>query len=265
MSLESTSFISSSIKFFCGLYWMEISLLLVLVIGTFLLDQKFQIDLPKKLFLAINHIILQRFLSLLAFYIPFLEMVNTHMPLIGVAHPYMTRLFLPHFITDSIELLQRVPFLSFTYLIVGYGIFIRYKIPKDRLTRFNFMYSIILMSFLGTTGELFDALTDRLMSDPINKSELALLVFILWLSIFIPCFFRAFFGRYESNAFMREAIEIHLGRDGPDFIWWDRTRKDQAPKPKPKPERKPRWWQRKKKNIVSKKKPRKKPRKKPKL
>ena len=32
---------------------------------------------------------------------------------------------------------------------------------------------------------------------------------------------------------MREAIEVHLGRDGPDFIWWDRTRKDQAPK-KPK-------------------------------
>jgi len=34
--------------------------------------------------------------------------------------------------------------------------------------------------------------------------------------------FRAVLGRYPTNAFIRDNIEVHLGRDGPDFKWWDR-------------------------------------------
>ena len=95
------------------------------------------------------------------------------------------------------------------------------------------MYGIIIISFQGIFHELFLNFTNAFVKNPADKSEAALLAFLAWVVIFIPCFLRALFGKYEGNTFMREAIEVHLGRDGPDFIWWDRTRKDQAPK-KPK-------------------------------
>nr|YP_011007340.1 hypothetical protein V2495_pgp040 [Scytothamnus australis]WAM64769.1 hypothetical protein [Scytothamnus australis] len=215
------------------LYWGEIFLFILFFLLGFILDQKFSINQPRKWFLAFNGLIIQRVLSLLAYYIPYLDVVNTYIPLVANSHPYLVRIFLPNFVIDSVEIVQQIPFLSFLYLMVAYGIFVRYKIPKDRLVRFNIMYGVIIISFQGILHEIFTYFTESVLDNPTDKSEAALLGFLIWLLVFIPCFSRALLGKYESNAFMREAIEVHLGRDGPDFIWWDRVRKDKSPK-KPK-------------------------------
>ena len=220
-------------KIFFGIYWMEIWIFISFLILGFILDQKFQIKKPRKWFLQFNGLIFQRFFSVLAYYVPYLDVVNTHIPLIAETHPFLVRLFLPNFIAESVDFIQRIPFLPFIYLMFCYGILVRYKIPEDRLVRFNIMYGVIIISFQGILHELFINFTNVFIKNPADKSEAALLAFLAWILIFIPCFFRAIIGEYESNAFMREAIEVHLGRDGPDFIWWDRTRKDQVPK-KPK-------------------------------
>nr|QWK41655.1 hypothetical protein [Akkesiphycus lubricus] len=213
-----------------GVYWVELLVFVVFLFIGFILEQKFNFNKPRKWFFAFNGLICQRLLSVLAYYVPYLDVVNTHMPLIAEAHPFLVRLFLPNFVAESIDIIQRIPFLSFIYLMLGYGVLIRYKIPKDRFVRFNIMYGIIIISFQGIFHELFLNFTNAFVKDPVDQSEAALLAFLSWVVIFIPCFLRALFGKYEGNTFMREAIEVHLGRDGPDFIWWDRTRKDQAPK-----------------------------------
>nr|YP_011007200.1 hypothetical protein V2494_pgp040 [Pleurophycus gardneri]WAM64487.1 hypothetical protein [Pleurophycus gardneri] len=221
------------LELFFGVYWVEIFIFILFLVLGFVLEQKFNFNKPRKWFLAFNGLVCQRVLSVLAYYIPYLDVVNTHMPLIAETHPFLVRIFLPNYIAESVNLIQKVPFLSFLYLLFGYGILVRYKIPEDRFVRFNIMYGIIIISFQGIFHELFINFTNVFVKNPADKSEAALLAFLAWVVIFIPCFLRALFGKYEGNTFMREAIEVHLGRDGPDFIWWDRTRKDQAPK-KPK-------------------------------
>nr|YP_011005653.1 hypothetical protein V2479_pgp039 [Cutleria multifida]WAM62657.1 hypothetical protein [Cutleria multifida] len=216
-----------------GVYWLEVCIFVGFLSLGFLLEQKFKFKKPRKWFLKFNGLIIQRGLSMLAYFIPYLDVVNTYIPLISPTHPFLVRLFLPNFIADSVEMIQRIPFLPFVYLMLGYGILIRYKIPKDRFVRFNIMYGILIISFQGILHEIFITFNNVFFTDPVDKGESALLAFIIWIIIFIPCFLRALFGKYEGNTFMREAIEVHLGRDGPDFVWWDRTKKDKAPK-KPK-------------------------------
>nr|YP_011007578.1 hypothetical protein V2497_pgp082 [Syringoderma abyssicola]WAM65007.1 hypothetical protein [Syringoderma abyssicola] len=176
----------------------------------------------------------QRIFSMLAYYIPYIDLLNMQIPIIQRGHPFLVRLVLPNFIVDSMEFCQQVPFLSLVYLLLTYGIFIRYKIPEDRLIRFNIMSSIILMSFQGIFYELFGYYTTFFCKTPGDAAEVALVTFILWLYIFIPCFIRGARGEYVSNIFIREAIEVHLGRDGPDFTWWDRKKKKRRRPRKPK-------------------------------
>lgn len=208
--------------------WLEFFSLVLFCLLGFILDQKFNIKKPRKWFLSFNGLILQRFIAVMAYFVPYLEVLNVHIPLVEKTHPFLVRLFLPHFVADSLEVFQQIPFLHFFYLMIGYGVLVRYKIPEDRFVRFNIMYSVLLLSFQGILGEVFGYVINSDFFCPTmeDKSEAALIMLIFWLLALIPCFLRALFGVYTSNKFMREAIEVHLGRDGPDFIWWDRRKKD---------------------------------------
>lgn len=216
-----------------GLYWAEITVLALFLVIAFVLEQKFNFKKPRQWFLAFNNLIFRRGLSALAYAVPYLDMINLHIPLLKDDHPLVLRLFMPNFVTESIDLMQQVPFLSFIYLSIGYGFFIRYKIPGDRLVRYNIMYSIMLVSLQGIINEMFISFTEAFIVNDYLRSQVTLMAFFCWLTLYIPCFVRAFLGKYDENKFIREAVEVHLGRDGPDFIWWDRIRKDKAPKRPP--------------------------------
>lgn len=222
-----------AIRVLFGLYWLEIVILVLFLIIAFILEQKFNFKKPREWFFAFNALIFTRSFSALAYAVPYLDMINLHIPLLKDDHPLVLRLFMPNFVADSIDIIQQIPFLTFIYLSIGYGFFIRYKIPGDRLVRYNIMYSIMLVSLQGIVNEMFLAFTDTFIVDDYLRSQVTLMAFFCWLSLYIPCFVRAFLGKYDNNQFIREAVEVHLGRDGPDFIWWDRERKDKAPKRPP--------------------------------
>lgn len=224
---------SEYLRMIVGLYWVEIIILALFIVLAFVLEQKFNFKKPREWFIAFNILIFNRGLSTLAYVIPYLEMINTHIPLLADDHPLILRVFMPDFVTEAIDTIQGIPFLAFIYLSVGYAFFIRYKVPTDRLVRYNIMYSIMLISLQGLISDMFVAFTDTVIFDDYLRSQITLIAFFWWLSIYIPCFIRALLGKYDDNKFIREAVEVHLGRDGPDFIWWDRTRKDKAPKRPP--------------------------------
>lgn len=220
-------------KILFGLYWFEISVLAFFLVIAFVLEQKFNFKKPRQWFIAFNSLIFKRSFSVLAYAVPYLDMINLHIPLLQHDHPLVLRLFMPNFVTELIDIMQQIPFLSFIYLSLGYGFFIRYKIPGDRLVRYNIMYSIMLVSLQGIVNEMFISFTDVFIVSDYLRSQVTLMAFFCWLSLYIPCFIRALLGKYDENKFIREAVEVHLGRDGPDFIWWDRIRKDKAPKRPP--------------------------------
>jgi len=200
------------------------------ILIAFVLEQKFKFDKPKKWFVAFNALLFQRGFSAIAYYVPYLDMINTHIPLLQDEHPLVLRLFLPNFVADSIDVVQQIPFLSFVYISLGYGLCIRYKIPKDRFIRYNVMYSIMLISLQGIINDMFITFIETVIFDTEIRSNITLLSFFLWLALYIPCFVRSFAGKYDENKFIREAVEVHLGRDGPDFIWWDRRKKGKKDK-----------------------------------
>nr|YP_009505213.1 hypothetical protein Petal_068 [Endarachne binghamiae]AXC47168.1 hypothetical protein Petal_068 [Endarachne binghamiae] len=222
-----------AIRVLFGLYWLEIIILVLFLVIAFILEQKFNFKKPREWFFAFNTLIFTRSFSALAYAVPYLDMINLHIPLLKDDHPLILRLFMPNFVADSIDVIQQIPFLTFIYLSIGYGFFIRYKIPGDRFVRYNIMYSIMLVSLQGILNEMFLAFTDTFIVDDYLRAQVTLMAFFCWLSLYIPCFVRAFLGKYDKNQFIREAVEVHLGRDGPDFIWWDRERKDKAPKKPP--------------------------------
>lgn len=217
--------------------WLEICFFLIFVILAYVIDQKLNFQKPRKWLVSLNQLLFQRSLSVLAFFVPYLDALSVHIPLIEKSHPFLVRIFLPSFVADSLDLYQQIPFIHFFYFMIGYGILVRYKIPKDRFIRFNIMYSVLLLSFQGIFSEIFGYYVESKMFCPSieDKAEAALLMFIFWLLVLIPCFLRALLGVYTSNKFMREAVEVHLGRDGPDFIWWDRRKKNPKKPRRPKP------------------------------
>lgn len=229
------------IEFLCyEVYWGEAFLFTFFMVIIFILDQKFDIKKPRKLFLACNGLIFQRIFSMLAYYVPYIELLNTLIPTIKIKHPYLVRLVMPDFIADSMTFIEQIPFLPVIYLAIAYGGMIRYRNPKDRFLRFNIMYGIVIMYLLGIFQELFLG-TIAMMKTAEAKAELGIILYIVWMAMtFVPCFVNAFLGRYTSNKFMREAIEVHLGRDSADFVWWDRRgdKNDNRPK-KPKKPNKP--------------------------
>lgn len=213
-----------SLGIIVSLYWLEITILALFIVIAFVLEQKFNFKKPRQWFIAFNTLIFTRGFSVLAYFIPYLDMINIHIPILSGTHPLVLRLFMPYFIADSIDTIQKIPYLSFIYLAICYCFFIRYKIPKDRFIRYNIMYSIMLMSLQSLVCEIFLSSIDLIIADDDLRAQITLMAFFGWLSLYIPCFFRAFLGKYDDNKFMREAVEVHLGRDGPDFIWWDRVK-----------------------------------------
>jgi len=205
--------------------YSEIALFLILISLIFILDRKFKFTLPRKLFIGFNQLFFQRGCSLLAYYVPYIELLTYHIPLIQETHPYLVRIFLPTFISDSMGWYQQIPFFSTLYMLLVYVTFLRFKIPSDRFVRYNLMFGVFLMYMQGIYIEIYMYYVNNWCETVREKSDTTLSMLLIWLIIFISAGIRAICGKYIENNFIRETIEMHLGRDGPDFVWWDRHKR----------------------------------------
>ena len=225
LELKGMDLISSLKTIIWDLLCSEVCIFLFLILFVFILDRKFKLTLPRKLFLRFNQLFFQRGCSLLAYYVPYIELLTYHIPLIQETHPYLVRLFLPTFISDSMGWYQQVPFFSTLYMLLIYVTFLRFKFPPDRFVRYNLMFGIFLMYMQGIYIEIYMYYVNNWCETVREKSDTTLSMLLIWLIIFISSGVRAICGKYIENNFIRETIEMHLGRDGPDFVWWDRHKR----------------------------------------
>nr|YP_009455766.1 hypothetical protein [Dictyopteris divaricata]AQZ24983.1 hypothetical protein [Dictyopteris divaricata] len=207
-------------------FYSEIFLFLFFFLFLFILDRKFRFTLPRKFFISFNKLFFQRLCSVFAYYIPYIELLTYHIPLIQETHPYLVRIFLPTFVSDSMGWYQQIPFFSTIYMLFTYVTFLRFKFPPDRFIRYNLMFGIFLMYMQGIYIEIYMYYVNNWCHTTREKSDMTLSMLLIWLIIFISAVIRAICGKYIQNNFIRETIEMHLGRDGPDFIWWDRHKKN---------------------------------------
>jgi hypothetical protein len=82
---------------------------------------------------------------------------------------------------------------------------------------------IMLLAFQGVPDLVFQLLKS---SDSITQNQAittVLCLFVINLFWILPCIYQAITHTYPRSSFIRDAIEIHLGRDNDeDFKWWDR-------------------------------------------
>lgn len=207
-------------KFIFQLYWTEIVIFLIFFFIIFLLDKKFNIHKPFFWFKKSNEILFERIFAFLGFFVPYLDVCDKYLNLLLRRYPYLN-LLLTDSIRSALDIYSHTGYSAFFYIIILYGVFLRNKWPESRFVRFNWMYGLLIVIFQSNFGQVYYFFLDKIKEQE-GQTSLAFIGFFLNMIILIPCMFRALLGRYPSNAFIRDNIEIHLGRDGPDFKWWDR-------------------------------------------
>jgi hypothetical protein len=208
-------------NFIFQLYWTEILLFLGFFFFVFLLDKKFNIHKPFVWFKKSNEILLERTFALLCYLAPYVDICFTYLPKLQQRYPYLG-LLLTDFMRWALQIYQRISYIQLLYFMIAYGLLIRNRIPKSRFIRFNLMSGIIILLIQGNIITPIYYLLESKAQDPEEIKNFAFIGFFLNLIILLPFMFRAVLGRYPTNAFIRDNIEVHLGRDGPDFKWWDR-------------------------------------------
>ena len=82
---------------------------------------------------------------------------------------------------------------------------------------------IMLLAFQGVPDLIFQLLQSSDSITPNQRITTSLCLFVINLFWILPCLFQAITHTYPRSSFIRDAIEIHVGRDNDeDFKWWDR-------------------------------------------
>jgi hypothetical protein len=140
--------------------------------------------------------------------------------------PPLQLIFTP-LVMELAEILDQSDDYTMIYFFVFYIICIRNHLPKPRFIRFHLMYCMILDQFVQVFSAAYIPYMNYLEKNGLDNEMFSVGFFVVLfsLSFVIPAVFLALTGRYIPNTFMRETIELHLGRDNdPDFKWWDREK-----------------------------------------
>lgn len=168
-----------------------------------------------------------RLISPLGYLFPFIEGCDVFHYMMTPQLGYLQFLF-PPFIKTCLEWYQMTGGYAGTfYLFIIYGAFIRKKFPESRLIRYHFMYGLFISNFfhlvipiLLPNFRYYESLGD--INKLISFSVVGMGVLLWYIG---PGVFHALTGTYVGQPFLRDNIEIHLGRDDKwedDFKWWDR-------------------------------------------
>ena len=207
------------------LAWLEISIFLGLILCLYILDRRFQIKKPLKFVKDFNLAIIKRTCGVFGYYVPLLELYKTYMPFLITESPHY-RVFLPDFIKVSIDYYEKISYGQIIYFFLVVYFCTEFRIPKPRSIRFHFMRGLMLATFQNITSQIFfNVYASYLKSNLVNFHQLAtlaLMFFILHMSWLVPSMYQALTATYPRSEFIREAVEVLLGRDNdPDFKWWD--------------------------------------------
>ncbi len=136
---------------------------------------------------------------------------------------------LPYFIVDLIDFydMKMSDELNIGYFLTLNILVSRFKFPKSRFIRFHWLRSLFISLIFNIPHEWYDW-EIKLTRIGLTDTDLEFWGIIIWVIAFIisfTAFLEALFGKYPKLWVVREAVEVALGRDGEDFIWWDEENK----------------------------------------
>lgn len=187
------------------------------------LSKRLKLKKGKKIFDAIVGNLVERLGALLAYFVPTVVICFNYAVVLLPNYPFIN-LFLIDSIRQGITIYSTHPRLySYLYFFIIVFITIRFKKPKPRFIRFHIVRGLMLIAFQGVPDMFFRFLhfTGILSSDQYLTTSLCLFVLnLFWL---LPGIFHAITHTYPRSHLIRDAVEIHLGRDKDEgFKWWDR-------------------------------------------
>lgn len=203
--------------------WFQILIILIVFSLFFFLNKKFKLKTPtKKLFDIIGNIG-ERFFALCGYFVPLVVIYSNYVITLLPSYPYLN-LIVPNFMRTAVNIYLQYPmYLNFGYFFGIVFLCLQFKLPRPRFIRFHMVRGIMLLAFQGVPDLIFQLLQSSDSINPNQRITTALCLFVINLFWILPCLYQAISHTYPRSSFIRDAIEIHVGRDNnEDFKWWDR-------------------------------------------
>lgn len=203
--------------------WFQIFLILFIFSFLLFIKKRFKLKTPRKKIIFITSNILERCGALLAYFMPILILYASYLPTLLPSYHFFS-LIIPNFFRTPMSFYMQHPnVVSFGYFFLIITIAIQLKLPRNRFVRFHLIRGLMLMSCQSIPGILYSITEDYAGLTPHQNLKMALGVFSINLFWILPCLYQAITHTYPKSSFMREAVEVQLGRDDDeDFKWWDR-------------------------------------------
>jgi hypothetical protein len=213
--------------------WVKISMgvasffLIVFVLNKINFKKLFKRKLNKRVkkVFAIIFNIIERFCALWAYFVPLLNIYTAYVPGLLATFPYL-HFLLPDAMQDAMDFYVRRPWvINYIYFFTTmYGVTL-FKLPKPRFIRFHLLRGLMLLALQGIPDAVFKTFqsAETLTQSQVVTTTLSL--FAINLSWLLPCIYQAITYTYPRSSFIRDAVEINLGRDKDEgFKWWDRRK-----------------------------------------
>lgn len=203
--------------------WTKIGFILLLIIFIFFIIKKFKLEKRVKKLYALGFNLLERFGALSAYFVPLVSIYTAYVPGLLSSYPYL-QFLIPKFMQTAMDFYMKYPWtLNYGYFFITMYAVTLFKIPKPRFIRFHLVRGLMLLAFQGIPDSFFKVFqsADSLTQDQIVSTTLCL--FAINLSWILPCIYQAITYTYPRSSFIRDAIEINVGRDKDEgFKWWNR-------------------------------------------
>jgi hypothetical protein len=203
--------------------WLKVSFVLVLIALTFFIIKKFKLKKRIKKLYALLFNLFERFGALCAYFVPLVSVYTAYVPGLLSSYPYL-HFIVPDSMQDAMDFYIKHPWVfNYGYFFTAMYLVTLFKLPKPRFIRFHLLRGLMLLAFQGIPDALFRTFqsADSLTQDQVVNTTLCL--FAINLSWILPCLYQAITYTYPRSSFIRDAIEINLGRDKDEgFKWWDR-------------------------------------------
>jgi hypothetical protein len=204
--------------------WAQIFIIVSIFICLFALNKKFNLKTPTKKVSRITSNILERMVALFGYFVPLVVIYSSYVITLLPSYPYLN-LIVPNFMRTAIKIYMQYPmYINFGYFFGIVFLCLQFKLPRPRFIRFHMIRGIMLLAFQGVPDLIFQLLQSSDSITPHQRVTTALCLFVINLFWILPCLYQAITHTYPRSSFIRDAIEIHVGRDdNEDFKWWDRT------------------------------------------
>ncbi len=168
--------------------------------------------------------IFERILAALPYLKPIMEITSIYGgSLLAISNVVQNNM--PYFVVDLIDFydMNMTDELNIGYFLTLNILVTRLRFPKSRFIRFHWLRSLFISLILNVPHEWYDW-EIKLTRISLTDTDLEFWGIIIWVLAFIisfTAFLEALFGKYPKLWVVREAVEVALGRDGEDFVWWN--------------------------------------------